>query len=111
LIEVGKQSVVVVIAWKKPDQHLRVVARDWLKDGVRRPGVYLDMETMWKDLDAFLRRMTRRLHEEKKFARLVRKRGRWLDQKYTVRPEKDESLLAWREVWEAFLSERRLLAD
>lgn len=110
LIAVGQQSVVTVITWKRPDRHLRILSRDWLNDGERRPGVYLDMETMWHDLDSFLRRMTRRLHQERKFARLVVKRGRRLDQKYTVRPMKEESAAAWKQVWEAFLEERRLSA-
>jgi hypothetical protein len=107
----GKQDAVVVITWKHPDRHARTLVKDWLKDGVRRPGVYLDMDTMWRDLDSFLRRMTRRLHQERKFARQVAKRGRRLDQKYTVRPENADSRIAWQKVWESVLHERRLPAD
>lgn len=111
LIAVGQQSVVAVITWRRPDRHLRVLSKDWLNDGHRRPGVYLDVETMWRDLDSFLRRMTRRLNHERKFARLVVKRGRWLDLKYTVRPMKEESAAAWKQVWEDFLEERTLILN
>ena len=107
LIAAGKYEAVVVITWKRPEQHLRVLVKDWLKDGVRRPGVHLDMDTMWKELDSFLRRMTARLREEKKLARLVTRRGRRLDQKYTVRPRNTESRMEWQKVWEAFLDKRR----
>jgi hypothetical protein len=106
LIAVGKHDAVVVITWKRPERHLRVLVKDWLKDGVRRPGIYLDMDTMWKELDSFLRRMTTRIREEKKLARLVTRRGRWLDQKYTVRPNNTESRTEWLQVWKAFLDER-----
>ena len=106
-IAVGKYEAVVVITWKRPERHLRILVKDWLKDGVRRPGVYLDMDTMWKELDSFLRRMTARLREEKKLARLVTRRGRWLDQKYTVRTRNTESRTEWQKAWEAFLDKRR----
>jgi len=109
LIAVGKYEAVVVITWKRPERHLRILVKDWLKDGVRRPGVYLDMDTMWKELDSFLKRMTARLREENKLARLVTRRGRWLDQKYTVRPRNTESRTEWQKVWEAFLDKRRVL--
>lgn len=105
LVSVGEQRVVVVIAWKHPELHLRAVVKDWLQDGVRRPGVYLDMETMWKELDSVFRRMTRRLQEERKFAKLVTRHGRWLEQKYTVRPCPSEAA-HWTACWDEFLRGR-----
>jgi hypothetical protein len=42
-----------------------------------------------------------------KLARLVTRRGRWLDQKYTVRPRNTESRTEWQRVWETFLDKRR----
>jgi len=102
LIAAGKRDVVVVVTWKKPQLHLRVLVKDWLGDGVRRPGVYLDTETMWRALDVAFRRMTRQLHNEKKLARIVIRNGRRLDQKYTVRPAREEAS-RWREGWAAFL--------
>jgi hypothetical protein len=40
-------------------------------------------------------------------ARLVTRRGRRLDQKYTVRPRNTESRAEWQKVWEAFLDKGR----
>lgn len=104
LIAAGKREVVVVVTWRKPHLHLSVSVKDWLGDGVQRPGVYLDTETLWRALDAVFRRMTKRLQKEAKLARMVVRNGRRLDQKYTVRPATEEAS-RWRERWEAFLAE------
>ena len=110
LITVGSSQVVVAISWQKPERHLQVRNKAWLRDGVRRDGINLDMDTMWRNLDGFLRQMTARLHRERKFAQLVRKRGHRLDQKYAVRAVKGQSQAVWRDTWEKFLSDRRLPA-
>ena len=110
LIAGGKHDIAVVIAWQKPYLHLQVVEEDWLGDGVHRPGIYLDVGTMWLDLDAFLRRLTARLNAEKKLSRRFIQCGRQLAQRYTVRRDGDESLAEWNQMWTDF-TEQRLAAS
>ena len=95
LIEIGKQKLIIVIAWKLPAMHLKIRNRDWLHDGVHRPGLYLDMETMWADLESYIKRFTKELLRDTNLARQVVRRGRWLDQKYMVKA-KGASLTAWQ---------------
>jgi len=103
LIAVGKQKVVVVITWKRPTMHLKVRNADWLHDGVQRPGVYLDMETMCGDLGAYFKRLTTALRRDSHLARQVELQSKRLDQKYTI-PVKSESLAAWQ----TFLADRHV---
>lgn len=107
MIEVGSQKIVVVVTWNKPRKHLCVERGDWLKDGVQRLGVWLDTETLWRDLLAYLRKMDNELRANRKLARSIRDHGRHLDDNYTVRPEKEEPAEVWQGAWEAFLNERR----
>jgi hypothetical protein len=99
-IAVGKQKVAVVITWKRPDLHLTIRRLDWLRDGVKRPGVYLDMETMCKDLNAYLRKMDKSLVTQRKLARSVIAQGRRLDEKYMVQLRSVEELRAWEQFLE-----------
>ena len=103
LITVGKQKVVVVITWRRPSMHLRVRSGDWLHDGVQRPGVYLDMETMCADLGAYLKRLTSALRRDSRLARQVEQQGKRLDQRYMV-SIKAESLATWQR----FLKDRHV---
>jgi hypothetical protein len=109
MIDVGSgQSIVVIITWKKPHKHLLVESGDWLGDGVKRLGLWLDMETLWTDLRGYLKKMDDSLRANRQFSRSVVRRGLKLDRKYTVRanPEKGEDPKAWREAWETFIRER-----
>jgi hypothetical protein len=103
LITVGKQKVVVVITWKRPTVHLKVRSGDWLHDGIERPGVYLDMETMCVDLGAYFKRFTTALRRDSRLAQQVERQSKRLEQTYTV-PVKPESLAAWQ----MFLADRRV---
>ncbi len=92
----------VVITWKAPHRHLQVRERDWLGDGVNRPGVYLDMETLWRALDSYFRRLNTTLQAERKLARLFVRSGKRLQDKFTVRVKDPMSVASW----EQFLRER-----
>src|SRR5262245_4408181 len=97
-VVMGRQRVVMVIAWRMPAMHVKI--RDRLVDGVRRPCLFLDMDTMWWDLDAYFKTMNRELRLDGNLARRVVGRGRYLDDRYSVKPE-DASLAEWQ----GFLSE------
>jgi hypothetical protein len=101
LVEIGRQKLIIVIAWKLPAMHLKVRERDWLHDRIQRPGLYLDMETMWTNLETYFKKFTKALQRDERLARQVVRQGQRLDEKYSVKA-KGEPLVAWQK----FLKER-----
>jgi hypothetical protein len=120
LIDTGNgKKIVVVVTWKKPHRHLCVEPRDWLHDGKERLGVWLDMDTMWQDLVAYLNALDDKLRRNSKLSGSVKRRGQELDDGYAVGRKKEpgeseddrcKGVQEWKQSWQKFLNDRRINA-